>query len=111
MQQGEPDAGLFAAPSAVRVPATAPLPSSLIPLSSPVLVGRQAEMADLLELATHPPAVAVIEGEAGIGKSRLVAELRARCDALRRRTLIGRCGGMPSLLARNFIAGPCGKSY
>ncbi|MFL6271800.1 MAG: AAA family ATPase [Actinomycetes bacterium] len=46
---------------------------------SPVMVGRADELARLRELAitTGKPAVALISGEAGIGKTRLVAELVA----------------------------------
>ena len=49
---------------------------------SPVMVGRAAELARLRELATATgePAVALISGEAGIGKTRLVAELVATLD-------------------------------
>ena len=65
--------------------------SSCVPLSSPILVGREAELARLAALATHPPAVALVEGEAGIGKSRLVDELIALCAEGRRRALVGRC--------------------
>src|SRR4029078_448209 len=47
-------------------------------LSSPVLIGRVAEMAALqsaLERAeAGAPVVALVGGEAGIGKSRIVAE-------------------------------------
>lgn len=49
-------------------------------LVSPALVGRGQELAQLVSTAARPPAVAVIEGEAGIGKTRLVSELRARLD-------------------------------
>ena len=46
---------------------------------SPVMVGRADELARLRELVatTGDPAVALISGEAGIGKTRLVAELVA----------------------------------
>jgi DNA-binding NarL/FixJ family response regulator len=46
---------------------------------SPVMVGRADELARLRQLAatTGEPAVALIGGEAGIGKTRLVAELVA----------------------------------
>jgi MoxR-like ATPase len=46
---------------------------------SPVIVGHTDELARLRELAitTGEPAVALISGEADIGKTRLVAELVA----------------------------------
>ena len=56
-------------------------------LVSPVLVGREREL-ELLEGALGrvidgEPAVIVIDGEAGVGKSRLVQEvaIRARREA------------------------------
>lgn len=68
----------FAAPSELR-------------LTSPVLVGRAAELATLVRAATEPPAVIVVEGEAGIGKSRLVAELLQQPALQGVRRLLGRC--------------------
>ncbi|MEV4554099.1 helix-turn-helix transcriptional regulator [Nonomuraea wenchangensis] len=61
---------------------------------SPILVGREKELARLVELisVTSPvPAVAVVEGEAGIGKSRLVAELLAGPAVTGLRVLRGAC--------------------
>ncbi|MCK2215264.1 LuxR C-terminal-related transcriptional regulator [Actinomadura sp. ATCC 31491] len=45
------------------------------PMISPTLVGRAGELALLTETVTSTPAVAVVEGEAGMGKTRLVGEL------------------------------------
>jgi DNA-binding CsgD family transcriptional regulator len=51
-------------------------------MSSPTVVGRAAELAvvdDVLErAASGAPSIAVLAGEAGIGKTRLVGELEAR---------------------------------
>lgn len=44
-------------------------------LSSPVLVGRSAELGSLLQAASGPPTLIVVEGEAGVGKTRLIEEL------------------------------------
>ncbi|MFC7616239.1 ATP-binding protein [Actinokineospora soli] len=43
--------------------------------SSPRLVGRDAHLAALREAVAHLPAVVLVEGEAGVGKTRLVTEL------------------------------------
>ncbi|WP_406313274.1 LuxR C-terminal-related transcriptional regulator [Streptosporangium sp. NBC_01639] len=59
---------------------------------SPTLVGRNDELAELLSAVTRAPAVAVIEGESGIGKTRLVTELAARPELAGHRILIGGCG-------------------
>ncbi|QYC40983.1 Spore germination protein GerE [Nonomuraea coxensis DSM 45129] len=70
------------------------------PVVSPILVGRERELARLAELiaatpgtalAPPGPAVAVVEGEAGIGKSRLVAELLNGPAVAGRRVLRGGC--------------------
>ena len=53
------------------------------------LVGREPELADLVRAVSAPPGVVVVEGEAGIGKSRLVAELPAHAPG--RRYLTGGC--------------------
>ncbi len=59
--------------------------------SSPVLVGRESELGRLLEAATHPPAVVLVDGEAGVGKSRLVRELAREAGGANRRVLLSRC--------------------
>ncbi len=56
----------------------------------PVLVGRQQEMAELRKLLDAGGGVAVISGEAGIGKSRLVRECAAEAAQRGRVVLWGR---------------------
>jgi predicted ATPase len=62
---------------------------------SPTFVGRLAELqaleAALERAADADPAVVLVGGEAGIGKTRLIAELIARCTAERVRVLVGGC--------------------
>jgi DNA-binding CsgD family transcriptional regulator len=76
--------------------------SALRRVSSPVLVGRESELAELLEAVTQPPALALLEGEAGIGKTRLVAELLARPEVARRQRLVGGC----QQVSEPFLLGP-----
>jgi DNA-binding CsgD family transcriptional regulator/tetratricopeptide (TPR) repeat protein len=64
-------------------------------VASPTLVGRVEELR-LLEAARRraangAPAVVLVGGEAGVGKTRLVAELAARCAADGTRVLVGGC--------------------
>lgn len=54
-------------------------------------VGRQRELGLLLAAVRSPPAVVLIEGEAGIGKSRLAYEAAAVLTAERRPVLTGCC--------------------
>jgi DNA-binding CsgD family transcriptional regulator/tetratricopeptide (TPR) repeat protein len=68
-------------------PAQAPLGR----LTSPVLVGREHELGVLLEAAERAPALVVVEGEAGVGKSRLANELLAHPELDRHHRLLGRC--------------------
>ncbi|MGW4892846.1 ATP-binding protein, partial [Kitasatospora sp. NPDC004240] len=46
-----------------------------------VFVGRDAELRQAVGLLAAPPSVVIVEGEAGIGKSRLVVEASARLRA------------------------------
>ncbi|WP_084725595.1 helix-turn-helix transcriptional regulator [Streptacidiphilus melanogenes] len=54
-------------------------------------VGRQRELGLLLAAVRNPPAVVLIEGEAGIGKSRLAHEAAAVLAAEGRPVLTGLC--------------------
>ncbi|WP_116948541.1 helix-turn-helix transcriptional regulator [Jiangella endophytica] len=69
-------------------------------VSPPAFVGRSREVASLLDALARPPAVVLVEGEAGIGKSRLVQEaltasesapraLVSVCPALRESLTLG----------------------
>ncbi|WP_329164540.1 AAA family ATPase [Streptomyces sp. NBC_01267] len=64
-------------------------PSGLLPvLRPPRLVGREDELRSFTDALAQPPAVVLVEGEAGIGKSRLVRE-----------ALAGHCGTGRPLIA------------
>ena len=71
---------------------------------SPIFVGRIEELqvleAALGRATNSEPAVVLVGGEAGVGKTRLLAELTARCAADGTRVLTGGCvpvgdGGLP----------------
>jgi DNA-binding CsgD family transcriptional regulator len=66
-----------------------------IPISCPVLIGRVADLAAIHTLIDQAKRgegqVALISGEAGIGKSRLVAEVKARAGLLDFLSLQGNC--------------------
>ncbi len=51
-------------------------------VSSPVLVGRDEELATMRSAMSRPPCVVVVEGEAGVGKTRLVDEVPPRSTGL-----------------------------
>ncbi|WP_281170306.1 ATP-binding protein [Amycolatopsis nigrescens] len=69
---------------------TNPAPAA-VRTSSPVLVGRSEELRTLISVITRPPSVVMLEGEAGVGKTRLLTELLADRQAGRRKVLIGYC--------------------
>ncbi|HEY1915554.1 MAG TPA: AAA family ATPase [Streptosporangiaceae bacterium] len=57
----------------------------------PRLVDREAELAQIAAALAGPPAVVLIEGEAGIGKTRLVQEAMTGPAAARHKVLTGVC--------------------
>ncbi|HCA86547.1 MAG TPA: helix-turn-helix transcriptional regulator, partial [Streptomyces sp.] len=65
--------------------------SALRRSGAPVLVGRTGELHALLDAITHPPSVALVEGEAGIGKTRLIREALEHPSIRGRRILLGTC--------------------
>src|SRR4029453_13289182 len=61
-------------------------------ISSPRFVGRSGELARLEgALAGGAPRVLLLGGEAGIGKTRLLAEFTARAQTAGARVLVGSC--------------------
>ncbi|MEY2570821.1 MAG: hypothetical protein QOE63_1171, partial [Acidimicrobiaceae bacterium] len=81
-----------------------PYASSMLverPGLSPVMVGRQAELDRLARLADlgPGPAIALVGGEAGVGKTRLISEL---CDRLPAGTQVLAGQADPGALGRPF---------
>jgi DNA-binding CsgD family transcriptional regulator len=60
-------------------------------VSAPAFVGRDRELAALTGALAQSPAVVLVEGEAGIGKSRLVQEWLTAHPAQRRHALTSVC--------------------
>ncbi|WP_436493583.1 helix-turn-helix transcriptional regulator [Actinokineospora sp. HUAS TT18] len=65
--------------------------ASLVRTTSPVLVGRGSELHALRDTVVRQPAVVMIDGEAGVGKSRLVRELLTAGDLGPLQVLLGTC--------------------
>ncbi|SFT73839.1 Predicted ATPase [Actinopolyspora lacussalsi subsp. righensis] len=62
--------------------------------TSPVLVGRTAELNTLLDYATDSPSAIFVEGEAGVGKTRIVHELIEHSRLAGKRFLTAHCQPM-----------------
>jgi DNA-binding CsgD family transcriptional regulator len=60
-------------------------------LAAPAFVGRDRELAVAARALARPPALVLIEGEAGIGKTRLVGELLAAGAGTAGRVLVAAC--------------------
>ena len=60
-------------------------------VSAPRFVGRDAELRRLADALAREPALVLIEGEAGIGKSRLIREVFAAAATRGRRPLVAGC--------------------
>ncbi len=87
-----------------RAPVRGALASATAGISMPGFVGRGPERAALAEALSGPaaPAMVLVEGEAGVGKSRLVLEYLASPAASGQSALVGVCPP----LAEPFTLGP-----
>jgi AAA ATPase domain len=72
-------------------PANGPDPDRLPLRPVPRLVGRERELAALTEALSRAPALVLVEGEAGIGKTRLVQEFLASTVESSARPLVANC--------------------
>lgn len=70
-------------------------------VASPRFVGREREVSAMLQALSRAPAVVLVEGEAGIGKSRLIQEALARRVG-RDLVLVGGC----PVVKEPFTLGP-----
>ncbi|MFC9258015.1 ATP-binding protein, partial [Amycolatopsis thailandensis] len=60
--------------------------------AAPVFVARDTALAELVRVARRPPSVAVVEGEPGVGRSRLLEELAVHPGIAPRVVWSARCG-------------------
>jgi DNA-binding CsgD family transcriptional regulator len=60
-------------------------------VSAPAFVGREHELAAVVGALGDPPALVLIEGEPGVGKSRLVRECLGSPELRERRVLVAAC--------------------
>ncbi|MEV0429518.1 AAA family ATPase [Micromonospora sp. NPDC050495] len=71
-----------------------PVPNGPGAISAVALVGRDRELATLVEAVNRPPSLVVVDGEAGIGKTRLVDEVRSSELNDGRPAVVGACRQM-----------------
>jgi DNA-binding CsgD family transcriptional regulator/tetratricopeptide (TPR) repeat protein len=60
-------------------------------VSAPRFVGRDRELATIVAALSGPPAVVLVEGEAGIGKTRMIQELTGSMEARALPVLVVTC--------------------
>ncbi|MEU0886188.1 ATP-binding protein [Lentzea sp. NPDC005914] len=73
-------------------------------------VGRRHELGLLLDAIRHPPAVIVVEGDAGMGKSRLVHEATTTLRANGWRVVTGFCHPLREPLQYGPVVDALGKA-
>ncbi len=77
---------------------------------TPAFIGREAELAAVLgqahAAAKGRPRLVLVTGDAGVGKSRLVAEATTRLAAAGFRAAVGGCVDIPGLAAAQVPFGP-----
>jgi DNA-binding CsgD family transcriptional regulator len=87
----DPDAG----PLTFSLSAAGAILAGMATATTPVFVGRAIELGRLLALLERAeggqPGVALVVGEAGVGKTRLLAELAGRAERRGARVLVGGC--------------------
>jgi len=66
-----------------------------LPVRSAPMIGRDAELAALLDAAGRAPSAVFVEGPAGMGKTRLVTEFAAAARAGGARVVAGACQPLP----------------
>ena len=94
-------AGLTSGPDPDAGPLTFPLSvaggilAGMATVTSPAFIGRATELGRLLAMLERAgrgrPAVALVAGDAGVGKTRLLAELAGRAEGRGVRVLVGGC--------------------
>jgi len=94
-------AGLTSGPDPDAGPLTFPLSvaggilAGMATATSPAFIGRATELGRLLAMLERAgrgrPAVALVAGDAGVGKTRLLAELAGRAEGRGVRVLVGGC--------------------